>query len=250
MNKRMYQIFNKVQENHWWFQARNNIVRKNLSDIYGLTKKRILDIGCGSGLMIETLHKTYDIYGLEKSRIAINLSKKINKSRIKQGYLPEKVPFKKKFDAILMMDVLEHIEDDFTSLLVINKLLKRKGLLIITVPAFMFLWSKFDEENHHKRRYKINELRYLLKQSGFSLEKITYYNFFLSPIAFIERLLIKVFSLSATQSLKVPIKPLNNFFYFLFNAEYSFLKYLDFPFGLSIIAIARKDKGNGFSSLK
>ncbi len=246
----MYQIFNKVQENHWWFQARNNIVKKILCDIYGLTERHILDVGCGSGLMIKTLYNTYNIYGLEKSKIAINLCKKKYKSRIKQGYLPEKVPFKKKFDAILMMDVLEHIEDDFTSLLVINKLLKKNGRIIITVPAFMFLWSKFDEENHHKRRYKINQLRYLLNQSGFSLEKISYYNFLLSPIAFIERLLIKVISISTTHSLKLPIKPLNNFFYFLFNAEYSLLKYLDFPFGLSIIAIARKDKGIEFSSLR
>jgi 2-polyprenyl-3-methyl-5-hydroxy-6-metoxy-1,4-benzoquinol methylase len=241
VKKKLHSIFSEVQKTHWWFVARKKIVFNILRDFSGKNTKKVLDVGCGSGLMIEEFDSLYNMYGLEKSRTAIKLCGKKHRSRIKIGSLPISIPYRNKsFDCILALDVLEHIKQDKKSLLSIHKLLKKNGFVIITVPAFMFLWSSFDEENHHHRRYTYIELKEKLENSGFKILKLTYYNFFLSPISFLSRYLMNRFVSLHRQSLKIPSPPINQILQLIFTLEYFFIKRINFPFGLSLIAIARK----------
>jgi 2-polyprenyl-3-methyl-5-hydroxy-6-metoxy-1,4-benzoquinol methylase len=189
MNSEMYEIFFNIQKKHWWFQTKKEIVLKAIekfNDAKGQIK--ILDIGCGSGLMLNSLEKIGEVSGMDMSDDAIGFSGKIFNGRVLKGWLPDKVPFPENhFDLIVALDVIEHIEDDFGSLESIRKHLKAHGKAIITVPAYMFLWSPFDDKNEHKRRYRRSELKKKLLAAGFKIEKLSYYIFFLFPAVFIVR---------------------------------------------------------------
>ena len=115
----------------------------------------------------------------EKSR---NSAKLINKN-IEPGSLPD-IKLTEKASLICMLDVLEHIEEDIKSLQKINELLFDGGKLLITVPAYNFLWNNHDEQCHHKRRYTRKELKVKAKNAGFKIIYSTYFNTFLCSICY------------------------------------------------------------------
>lgn len=178
MNVEMYQRFFDIQEQHWWFLTRKKIVLDIIGCYLNVDSiPKILDIGCGSGVMLSALDKAGQVYGMDMSEDAIDFSKRVFNGEVKQGTLPEKVPYPEEyFDLITALDVIEHIDRDLDSLKSMCSHLVPGGKLIITVPAYMFLWSSFDEMNEHKRRYTRPELRAKLEQAGFTIEKLTYYN--------------------------------------------------------------------------
>jgi len=164
------------------------IILDLISKSKNLTKSlSILDIGCGSGLMLNSLTEYGNVSGMDASDEAIVFSRKIFKGIVKKGSLPYKVPYTQdSFDLITALDVIEHIDDDIEALRSIRLLMKSNGSLIVTVPAYMFLWSEHDVLNEHKRRYTVKDLKEKFQLSGFEIEKITYFNTFLFiPIALI-----------------------------------------------------------------
>ena len=150
----MYRIFFEIQKKHWWFVTKKKIVLETIALNMGISKDfTILDIGCGSGLMLNSLERIGVTSGMDMSDEAISFSQEIFSGTIKKGSLPSDVPYpNNQFDLITALDVIEHIDDDQASLEKIRDLLKKNGKCILTVPAYMCLWSKFDELNEHKRR--------------------------------------------------------------------------------------------------
>ena len=253
MENILYETFFALQNKHWWFRTKKKIIIDLILRYFAKTRYfakkerlsrmplRILDIGCGSGLMLKSLRDFGDVYGMDASSSAIKFSKTLHNGTIKKGLLPWQIPFQEDFfDLIVALDVIEHVDEDQEALISINNLMKKEGLLILTVPALMSLWSKFDEINHHKRRYIKSDLIQKLDRANFKVLKISYYNFFLLPFIFIFRKIEIWIGREVTSDLNMPNKFVNYVFEKIFLSERFFLKYLNFPIGVSIIAVVEK----------
>ncbi|MBT3811767.1 MAG: class I SAM-dependent methyltransferase [Gammaproteobacteria bacterium] len=202
---------------------------------------KVLDIGCGSGLMLNTLEKIGQTYGMDMSDDAINFSKEIFNGKVEKGLLPDQIPYEENFfDLITALDVIEHVDRDIDSLKAIRSRLVSGGKAVITVPAYMFLWSSFDEMNGHKRRYTLTELNTKLVQAGFTVEKISYYNTLLFPVVFVVRMLNNVLKRDGASDVDMPSRPLNFILEKIFGTEKYLLKFMNLPFGVSILAVVRK----------
>ena len=242
MNIEMYRIFFNIQKQHWWFVTKKDIILDAIAGHVQLQKDNtVLDIGCGSGLMLNALDELANTSGMDMSDEAIQFSKEIFKGSIKQGSLPDNVPFSNEsFDLITALDVIEHIDEDIESLKAIRYLLKPSGKAIITVPAYMFLWSSFDEMNEHKRRYTLPELRQKLISAGFQIEKISYFNTILFPIVYIVRKLNNLLGRDGASDVDMPGRPMNFILKSIFGLEKYLLRLMNLPFGVSILAVVKK----------
>ncbi|MBI4744683.1 MAG: class I SAM-dependent methyltransferase [Actinobacteria bacterium] len=244
MEKSIYDDFYQLEEKHWWFVVRREIILDFIKKIINKKNKkevRILDIGCGTGLMLEFLEKFGRITGLDNSAEAVEYSNKRGGNKvIVKGDISE-WDSKDKFDLILALDVIEHIDDDEKALKKIYGLMEEDGIFLCTVPAFSFLWSGHDEVNHHKRRYARRELYQKLLSVGFKVEKISYFNTFLFPPVLAVRLIKRLRkSVESESDMKMPLLTINKVLLYIFSLERFFLSRLNFPFGVSILAIAKK----------
>ena len=233
----------KIEKNHFWFKSRRKYILQLLE---GYSKdKSILDIGCSSGILLDELREIgfdgNNLYGIDISPKAIQNCKE---NGIQNSFImdAQNIELEKKFDIVVASDCLEHLEDDEKALKNWHGLLNPGGSLYLFVPAFMTLWSEHDVENMHFRRYTRNTLKKKLYKTGFEIEKSNYWNFCL----FLPILTVRLFSrlkVNKKQSLTGEQKKLslfNNLLFNLINFENKFLKYINFPFGVSTYIIARK----------
>lgn len=242
MNIEMYRIFFEIQKKHWWFVTRKNIVLDVIERHLMKDKpKKVLDIGCGSGLMLNSLKNIGQTFGMDMSDEAINFSKEIFDGRVEKGALPNQLPYQENFfDLITALDVIEHIDNDTDSISAIRSLLVPGGRCVFTVPAYMFLWSAHDEMNQHKRRYTLPELNEKLIQAGFIVEKISYYNTFLFPVIFMVRMLNNVLKRDGASDTDMPGEVMNGVLKKIFGIEKYLLRHFNLPFGVSVLAVVRK----------
>lgn len=179
------------------------------------------------------------------SKKAVQYSQKHFDGDIYLANLEDILPFKNdRFDVILSLDVLEHINNDKIALDNLANLLKKDGRIIITAPAHMFLWSYHDRNHMHKRRYTTKKLKSLVKSCNCKCEYITYYNMFLFPAIVLTRLIKNIFkkNIKNISDGKMPNSILNNLLFNLFSCEKLLIdKRIPLPFGVSILAIIRKN---------
>lgn len=243
MDKSYYRIFFQVQKKHWWFVTKKKIVL-DLIQHYVLAQDgglRILDIGCGSGLMLNALEQVGETSGMDMSDEAIGFSREIFGGTVKKGFLPGNIPYDNEyFGLVTALDVIEHVEDDRSALKAIHAKMVPGGQAIITVPACMFLWSEHDVLNEHKRRYTCSELREKLIEAGFTVEKISYFNTFLFPAISLVRLINNVLKRKGGSDVDLPSPIVNYVLEKIFSAEMFFLRFMDFPIGVSVLAVVRK----------
>jgi SAM-dependent methyltransferase len=242
MNIAMYRTFFNVQKQHWWFITRKTIVLDTINRHVKQTDNiKILDIGCGSGVMLNALEKIGQTFGMDMADEAIAFSQEIFSGQVEKGLLPDHVPYAENFfDVITALDVIEHVEEDVESLVTLHSRLVAGGKAVITVPAYQFLWSRFDELNEHKRRYTLTELDGKLKQSGFTVEKISYYNTLLFPVVYIVRLLNNALKRDGSSDIDLPSPMLNFILRKIFGVEKYLLRWINLPFGVSILAVVSK----------
>jgi len=243
MDKSYYRIFFEVQKSHWWFVGKKKIVLDLIRRYVPnrIEGHQILDIGCGSGLMLNALERIGKVSGMDMSDEAISFSREIFDGTVKKGSLPDNVPYEgEKFSLVTALDVIEHIDDDCAALKAIRATMVDGGWAVITVPACMFLWSEHDVLNEHKRRYTREELQIKLIESGFKIERISYFNSFLFPAIGFVRLFNKIFRRQENSDVDLPSLPVNCILKKVFSAERLFLKFMSFPIGVSILAVVRK----------
>ncbi len=150
------------------------------------------------------------------------------------------------FDLILALDVIEHTKDDLEAIKALKRALKPGGIAIITVPAYQWMWGVQDEIAHHFRRYTMPGLTGIIKRVGnFKIIRKTHFNTFLfAPIAIV-RVLSRWLNLKKRESdFEIDNRVLSALFYFLFNLETYLLKFVNFPFGVSILAILEKTESD------
>lgn len=238
----------EVERKHFWFQARKNLIlyfiKKYCKEIIN-GQHKMLEIGCGNGNVLYYLRNNGincqggDLF-LES---LMNCRKKGKVSLFQIDALH--LPFRNYFDIIGLFDVMEHIEKDKEVLKEVSKSLKSNGKLIITAPAHKKLWGRYDEVSFHKRRYSEKELIAQLEISGFTVEKTTHFVSLLFPILLLFRYFNqKSYShISDEEYLKREIQVipfLNTLFLWILAFERILIHFIHFPFGSSLIAIARK----------
>jgi SAM-dependent methyltransferase len=241
MEKNSYDIEYEIAGSHWWFAVRRKLLDSILSSIALPSQGLILDIGCGVGsnLPIFESHRLHAI-GLDQSFYALSLASNRFKAPLINGDLNH-LPFKSNsFGLIVAMDVLEHLDNDLNGILELFQSLTRGGLLILTVPAFGFLWGTQDRVTGHKRRYSRPEILHKLRNAGFTIARSSYFNFFLFLPILLTRYSIRLLRLQLESENKVNSPLLNFLLKSTFSLEPYLLKYFSFPFGVSIFCIARK----------
>ena len=199
-----------------------------------------MDFGAGSGTNTITLSNFGDVHVYEKDKNTQDYLKKkfANNANI---FLLDEVKEDSLYDLIVASDVIEHIENDDEILNFLSKILNPAGYILITVPAYNFLYNERDKFLGHYRRYNKETLNFKVEKY-FSTVKSSYYNFFLFFLSLILFVFIKWLKIKSfiTSTENTPNFLLNNFFYRTFSFEKFFLKYLNFPFGASIIYLAKK----------
>lgn len=241
MEAYLYSDMFKLEQNHWWFAAKHRIVLSMLQRaiLGGSARPRVADLGCGCGRMLQLLADRYDATGVDASPLAVEFAKERNVTVV-QGLLPDDLPLTPDtFDAVLMLDVLEHLDDDVACAAAAGRLLKPGGAFLLTVPAYQWLYGPRDIAHHHRRRYARAQLNSVLSRAGLRVQYCSYYNTLLFPLALLQRLIQRVRNDQASHvAMPVPPAPINATLREIFAAERHLLGRLPLPFGLSLIALA------------
>jgi SAM-dependent methyltransferase len=247
MQQHTYPIMYEVEGTHWWFVGRRRIlesfVRRICLDLkreLNVERPRILDVGCGTGANLEMLGQFGEAHGVDVSQDALAFCRARGLEQVKHG-AAEKLPYEdNSFDLVTGLDVVEHLDDDAAGLSEMRRVLRPGGRVLLFVPAFMFLWGVQDDVSHHRRRYRIPDLRRAVRAAGFEVERTTYANItFFAPIL-LGRALMKVTGLRPASENNINVSALNGVFGRILGAESAFLGRVNFPFGVSALCVARK----------
>jgi SAM-dependent methyltransferase len=243
MDKDFYLQYASVEDKHWWFVGRRLIIEQAICKLNLPKNAQIMEVGCGTGGNLRMLARHGQVSAMELNETACKIANEREVIPVKLGGLPDKIPFSNEYDIILILDVLEHLDDDLAALLALHSKLKPGGWLLVTVPAYQFLWSQHDEINHHKRRYVLKNLQQVVIKAGYTVHYSTYFNFFLFPIVAGVRWLRKLLRIESNSiensDLHLPPKHINKFLSLLFASERHLMN-LNLPFGVSILLLARK----------
>ena len=249
MDKNYYKEYYHLEREHWWFQARGKILLNHLNEVFSKqTPIRILNIGAATGRSSELLMQLGDVTSVEFDTDCYEFSRDIVKIPIVQGSILALAFSDDTFDLVCAFDVIEHVEDDALAVSEMRRVCKPGGVMCVTVPAFMLLWSEHDVVNHHFRRYTSSILRGLFSKENEAIFH-TYFNFFLFfPIALF-RILAKVLPLKKIQHKDETASDfsvgkgqlLNRILYHIFYYENLFLKrFIKLPVGVSLLSTWRK----------
>ena len=242
MEDHLYRQFYEIENDHWWFAARRKILIAYLRHRVDTSPRlKLLDVGCGTGSILAEASHYCDAYGLDASPQAVEFCQKRGLSKLFVGNL-DTYPGGERFDVITLLDVIEHLDDDLGVLKQAHARLADNGHVLITVPAYQWLWSSHDVVNHHKRRYTRKHLSTVVSNAGFSIDHVTYFNTVLFPIALMRRVFARASSTKQADDFVIPSGPVNAALYGIFRLEGSVVPYITLPFGLSVLCWASKTR--------
>jgi len=200
-----------AEDRHWWYRGRRTVLERVIAGLGLPERASILDAGCGSGRNMVELARYGPVTGVELSRTSVELARARAVGEVIEGSVLE-MPFADgTFDLAVSLDVIEHLEDDLAALRELRRTVKAGGALLVTVPAYQWLWSGHDVINHHHRRYTRRSLRAVAERAGWRQVRTTYFNSLLLPVAIVLRVLDR-FNRKTTESsldLWVPPQPFN-----------------------------------------
>jgi SAM-dependent methyltransferase len=236
-----YRSLRDLQDRHWWFVGRRRIVTRLIERFVALSGgARILEAGCGYGGNLQMLAQFGEVDAFEYQADARAFASTRASRPVTAGALPDGIGFEDDaFDLIAMLDVLEHIDDDVASLEALRARLADHGTILLTIPAFPWLWSEHDEVHHHKRRYTKASLERVIRKAGLEPVRIGYFNTLLFPVAMAQRLASRLCRGKRHPDV-LPPPLLNGALQRIFSFERQLVGRLQLPIGLSLYAIARR----------
>lgn len=242
-----YKELVQLEQNNFWFTSRNNILSW-MAKKYLSPQANYFELGCGSGFVLQHLNKTFPTWSITASEVQID-GLKFAQSRVGSNVKlmqvdGSNIPFKHEFDVIGAYDVIEHIENDEKVLNEMHSALKPGGILFLSVPQHMFLWSQFDEVGCHYRRYSLKELKEKLKNARFEILDTTSFNSLLLPLILLSRLTLKFKKnegeADVMREMRIS-KPINAVLRFILAIELKLIKIgIRWPAGGSRILLAKK----------
>ncbi len=233
----------QLEDTYWWFVARRELVRELLQRMAGSPGLTIVDVGCGTGATMKAVEDLGMPIGIDRSEQALYYCQSRGLGRLAVGRA-EALPIgNETADVVLALDLLEHVRDDAAAVRELVRVLRRGGLLVVTVPAVPELWSEHDEALDHIRRYRGRRLRRILTEAGVSIEKLTpIITLLLLPIAAL-RLLQRVLPRrreAPETAFIIPPRPVNWLLIALLRLERLWLRRLPLAAGVSLVAVARR----------
>ncbi|MFZ0121741.1 MAG: class I SAM-dependent methyltransferase [Pseudonocardiaceae bacterium] len=244
MEKSEYARMAEHEQNYWWHLGRLEIIQTYMKRaLRNRSNSIILNVGCGTGGTIGMLEKFGKVDNVDASNDAVAYVKKLGYRDIVKIEDID-LPFKDKtYDVVGAFDVLEHIEDHESALFEWKRVLKDDGAIVITVPAYQWLWSEHDVSLHHRRRYTIKSLTAVAGKVGLRTEKKSYAISFSLPLVVGFRFASKILKNKAhSETSYVPVpRAVNKLFIAILKAEAKMHNKISLPVGTSVIAIMRKN---------
>jgi SAM-dependent methyltransferase len=243
MNPEEYDRLHTVERDHWFYRGKRTIVRRWIERFLPLSpEKTLLDVGTGTGLFAAEMSKLCSVTGVDDHEEAISLAKRRPGPTFIQAPC-NALPFgDASFDVTTALDVLEHLPDDLGALGEMNRVLKPGGVAVVTVPAFMLLWSEWDVVLHHQRRYRKREVAALATRVGMEILTCRYINsaMFVPIVAYRKiREWTPLFRGKDRAEDKVPGPMMNRMLESTFVGP-ACQRWFHPPFGVSVLAVLRK----------
>lgn len=231
--------YRELYVRHWWWRARERYVLEEIARL-GLPSSgnEILDVGCGDGLFFDELSKLGNVEGVEPDRGLISEDGP-HAARIHCGPFDESFRPAKKFNLILMLDVLEHLRDPAAAIRRAISLLEENGAILITVPAFRSLWTNHDTLNHHVTRFTKSTFAAVARQADLRIETMRYFFNWLFPLKMVQRI-VESLSGSAPKPPSIPRPVASRLFYAISRIEQRAGRAVLVPFGSSLLVIGRR----------
>ncbi|MGR9072607.1 MAG: class I SAM-dependent methyltransferase [Gammaproteobacteria bacterium] len=241
MDPTVYRQMAKLQERHWWFKGRRRIISGVIERLSLNLEPNILEVGCGTGGNLNMLMNYGNVTAMEKDDFARDFASKSSGLKVLPGSLPGNLGYiNNKFDLICLFDVLEHIENDESALSCLLPFLKSDGKLLITVPAYPWLFGKHDVIHHHYRRYTKQSVSRLAENMNLKIVRLTYVNSFLFPVAVASKFADEFFESKKSLGSGLPVRWVNEFLFKVFSLENKIISHYDLPFGVSLITVLAK----------
>lgn len=188
MQETAYREHFEREDRHWWFRGRWAVVEALLAQTPLRAGSRILDAGCGTGGNLLRYSELGEATGVDPSPEAVRFCRERGLQSVEQAGV-EDLPFAdESFDLIVATDVIEHVTAEHEALRELRRVASPGAALLLTVPAYMWLWSAEDEKLHHKRRYTRRRLREAAARAGWEPQLATYFNSLLLPAIALARL--------------------------------------------------------------
>jgi len=230
----------ELEDRYWWFVGRRQLALSLLESHVGKEKPDVLDLGCGTGVVLRELSSWAKPVGLDMSDLALGYCQKRSLDRLIIGDGAQLPIQDQQIDAIIGLDIFEHIEDDKAAFAEAYRVLRPGGVLVLSVPAFMSLWGPHDVALMHFRRYRVSEVRRRLEEAGFEVQRASYSVFFLFPIVVLWRLVEKRKKGPAKASLVSVPGFVNKILIGLQNIETGLIAKTSLPWGSSVVAVAKR----------
>lgn len=227
-----------IEQNHFWFEARDLLLRTKLLQLKYSEDQKLLELGCGSGRVLTTLENNFSqTVGIEGHVDALKkAAENCADSQLIHGNVLNTPLADEQFDWLVAFDVLEHVEPE-KFLNEALRLTRPGGRLLISIPAFPLLWSYVDEAAGHRCRYRLKQLTKELEAAGWQVRGHTYFQFLLFPLLAISRLLNRR---RQSQLERKPPGIINKVLGKINHLEIYLFKRLSLPFGSSLIVWAEK----------
>ncbi len=232
----------RVEERHWWYRGRRRVLARTIDRLGLPLHARILDAGCGSARNMVDLARRGVVTGVELSSTSAEVARTRGVGEVVEGSVLS-MPFADgSFDLAVCLDVIEHLADDRAALRELRRVLAPDAPLLVTAPAYQWLWSGHDEINHHCRRYSRATLQQAAQDAGWECAYATHFNALLLPVAIALRALDRLHKGTTESSLDlwVPPGPLNRLLQQPLNCEAAVIgRGGHIPIGLSLLAVLR-----------
>jgi SAM-dependent methyltransferase len=242
VDERFHAFEREVEDWHWWYRVRRQILDDKLAALALAPGARLLDLGCGTGGASLVLSKYGKAIGVDREYGSFAISRDRPYRHRVVASAGAALPFADdSFDVVCALDILEHLDDDGAAARELYRICKPEGTIVVFVPAYKILWGYNDEYSHHKRRYDETQLKTLLIESGFAISDSGYFNavLFLPTLAarLVQRALPKL-----TNGMEHSTKPspLNDVLARVFALELPLLRRGGLPFGTSAFAVGKK----------
>jgi SAM-dependent methyltransferase len=240
------QRYYDLGKTYWWLAGKYkviaDVVRRSFRPVR--PNPRVLDLGCGPGNLLDYLVPHGATYGSDYSADALRFCAGRGFPRLFRADFHTLPVRADSFDLVTCIDVLEHLSDDRSAIQELQRILRPSGLLIVSVPAFQFLWGDHDTLYGHHRRYTTAQVRERLEAVGLQIHQLTYFEpAFVAPLWLyrnLKKLFVREGGIEQRDDFISLFPPLNTILSHLIAAERFALRYVNFPFGVTILAVASK----------